>query len=104
MILEITMRGAPALLSFSLSLLLMPFAGVAPAPQNSKDNSQASSPTQAGEAALRVCLRLEDDSAFIGVANVRVISRGGHEAAGAPSGSDGETIFADIRRYSTGNI
>ena len=96
MILEITMRGAPAFLSFSLSLLLMPFAGVAPAPQNSKDNSQASSPTQAGEAALRVCLRLEDDSAFIGVANVRVISREGHEAAGTPSGSDGETIFADI--------
>jgi hypothetical protein len=39
---------------------------------------------------------MPDDSAFIGVANVRVISREGHEAAGVPSGSDGETIFTDI--------
>jgi hypothetical protein len=84
------MRGARALLSFSLMLLLVPSAAVATAPQKSKDNSRAGSP------ALRVCLRMEDDSAFIGVANVRVVSRAGHEAAGTPSGSDGETIFADI--------
>ncbi len=84
------MRGARAVLSSCLMLLLVPSAAVGTAPQKSKDNSRAGSP------ALRVCLRMEDDSAFIGVANVRVISRAGHEAAGTPSGSDGETIFADI--------
>jgi len=90
------MCGAPALLRLSLLLLLTTSVGVAAAPQNSKDNSRAGSPAQAGSAVLRVCLRMPDDSAFIGVANVRVISREGHEAAGVPSGSDGETIFTDI--------
>jgi len=90
------MRGAPALLSFSLLLLLTSSVGVAAAPQNSKVDSRAGSPAQAASASLRVCLRMQDDSAFVGVANVRVMSREGHEAAGAPSGSEGETIFTDI--------
>ena len=89
------MRGAPALLRFSLLLLLFP-ARLAAAPQNSKDNSRAGSPSQAGSAGLTVSLRTQDDSAFIGVANVRVMSRGGHEVVGVPSGSDGETIFTNI--------
>ena len=88
-------RG-PGASPFSLLLLLTPSVGVAAAPQNSKDGSRAGSPAQAGSAALSVCLRMQDNSAFIGVANVRVMSRGGLEAAGVPSGSDGETIFTDI--------
>jgi hypothetical protein len=90
------MRGAPALLRFSLLLLLLPSVDVAAAPQTSKDNPRAGLPSQSRSAALSVSLRTQDNSPFVGVATVRVISREGHEAAGVPSGSDGETIFADI--------
>jgi len=90
------MRGAPALLRFSVLLLLLSSVGVAAAPQNPKDNARTGSTAQAGSAALTVSLRTQDESAFVGVANVRVISREGQEAAGVPSGSDGETIFTDF--------
>jgi hypothetical protein len=90
------MHGAPALFRLSLLLVLTTSVGIAAAPQNSKDASKAGSPAQAGSAALSVSLRTQDDSAFVGVANVRVVSRVGHEAAGVPSGSEGETIFKNI--------
>src|SRR5271163_614007 len=90
------MRGAPALLRCYLLLLLLPSVGAVAAPQNSPDNSRVGSPSQSRSAALSVSLRTQDNSAFVGVANVRVISREGREAAGVPSGSDGETIFTDI--------
>jgi len=89
-------RGALAILRLFPLLLLLASVDVAAAPQNSKDNLRAGSPAQAGSAGLRVCLRLQNDSPFAGVANVRVMPREGHEAAGVPSGSDGETIFTDI--------
>jgi hypothetical protein len=94
------MRRAPALLRVSLLLLLTTSVGVAAARHNAKDNPRAAAPSQAGaqtgSPTLKVNLRLQDDSPFIGVASLRVTSREGHEAAGAPSGSDGETIFNAI--------
>lgn len=89
-------REAVALLRFSLLLLLATSAGVAAAPQDSKDNSPAGSQAPAVSKALTVSLRLQDDSPFAGVANVRVTSREGQEVSGVPSGVDGETVFADI--------
>jgi len=46
--------------------------------------------------ALKVSLRTEDGSAFIGVANVRVIPSEGYEVPGAPLGPDGDTVFAEM--------
>jgi len=89
------MRGAQALSRLSLLLVLLLSSGVAAAAQNSKDNSHTGSPARAGSAALRVSLRTQDDSAFVGMADVRVTSQV-HEVAGVPSGSDGETTFTDI--------
>lgn len=84
------MCRAGALVRLSLWLLLTTSVGAAAAaPQASKGTSGAS-------AALKVCLRMQDDSPFAGVANVRVVSREGREASGAPTESDGETIFSDI--------
>ena len=91
------MRGARALVRLTLLLLFTTSVGVAAAaPQASKGTSGAGASAQASSAALKVCLRMQDDSPFAGVANVRVASREGREATGAPTESDGETIFSDI--------
>lgn len=39
---------------------------------------------------------MQDDSPFIGPPSVRVLPTEGYEVVGTPSGSDGETIFADV--------
>jgi hypothetical protein len=89
-------HGSLAILPISILLLLATSAGVAAAPQDSKDNSPAGSSAPALSKALTVSLRLQDDSPFAGVANLRVTSPEGQEAPGVPSGADGETVFADI--------
>ena len=88
---EKAIRRALAFLGV-VPLLLAVLAGAVSASQNSKDDWQA----EAGSAALKVCLRMEDGSAFVGVSNVRMIPREGRELTGAPSEADGETIFAPV--------
>jgi hypothetical protein len=88
--------AAVAPLPLSLLLLLATSAGVAARPQDSKDNSPAGSQLPAVSKALTVSLRMQDDSAYAGVASVRVTSREGQEVSGVPSGADGETVYADI--------
>ena len=88
--------GARFLLKLSLSLLLATSAGAVAGPQDSKDNPVAGTPTPALSKALTVSLKLQDDSPFAGVANLRVTSAEGKEVSGAPSGADGETVYADI--------
>jgi hypothetical protein len=90
-----TMRAAPAVLRCSLWLLIPACLGSAAVPQNSKVRPAAGALAHV-ESALRVSLRTPDDSAFVGVAHVGVTSSEGHEVPGAPSGSDGETIFSDV--------
>jgi hypothetical protein len=54
-------------------------------------------PTKKVEAgSLRVCLRLEDQAAFSGAAEVRVIPDEGYEVAGAPGEAPGEVVFDRI--------
>jgi len=89
------MRRTVVFLSL-LPLLLAVSTGVAAARQNSKDDAQVGSSTQTGSAALEVCLRTDDGSAFAGSSNVRMIASDGHQIAGALSGADGEVIFAHV--------
>jgi tetratricopeptide (TPR) repeat protein len=58
--------------------------------------SAASSSTEKASAALRVCLRMEDDSPFLGSASVIVKPSDGPELVGSPNGSDGETTFSQL--------
>jgi tetratricopeptide (TPR) repeat protein len=60
-------------------------------------NSRTSSSTQTGFADLKVRLRMQDDSPFIGSASVRVLPSEGDEVAGPPTGSEGETTFPHLR-------
>jgi hypothetical protein len=46
---------------------------------------------------LKVCLRLEDDSPFGGIMHVRILPAQGDDISGAPTGSDGETIFRNLQ-------
>ncbi|HEY6904368.1 MAG TPA: carboxypeptidase-like regulatory domain-containing protein [Candidatus Acidoferrales bacterium] len=46
---------------------------------------------------LKVCLRLVDDSPFGGIMRVRLLPAEGDEISGAPTGSDGETIFRSLQ-------
>lgn len=77
-------------------MLLAISAAVLAAPQNAKDDSQASPSAQTLSADLKVCVRTQEDSPFSGFASVHVTPSEGPELLGAPSGSAGETIFADV--------
>jgi hypothetical protein len=46
---------------------------------------------------LKICLRLENGTPFGGVMRVRLLPSEGDEVAGDPTGSDGETIFRNLR-------
>jgi len=54
---------------------------------------QPTSAAQTGTAELKVCLRLEDNSSFVGSANVRVMPSEGYEVVGVSTGVAGETLF-----------
>ena len=54
---------------------------------------KSSLPIPAGEASLRVNLRMRDDAAFIGESDVRLVAGDGKEVRGKPGGMPGETLF-----------
>ncbi|HXX44991.1 MAG TPA: carboxypeptidase-like regulatory domain-containing protein [Candidatus Acidoferrales bacterium] len=90
------MRGIPALLGVASSLLLTLSLGSTTAPENSQDQGGTNSSPQTGSASLKVSLRTEDGSAFIGVATIRVMPSEGYEVPGNPTGSDGEMVFNNM--------
>jgi hypothetical protein len=53
-------------------------------------------PADAEETSLKVRLRLEDESPFLGAANVRLMSDDGYEIIGTPTGTEGETQFSGV--------
>jgi tetratricopeptide (TPR) repeat protein len=57
---------------------------------------QAASVLRAGSAELRVCLRMEDNSSFVGSAIVHVMPSEGYEVVGVPTGAAGETLFEGV--------
>jgi hypothetical protein len=82
------LRIGPLLLAISI--------GVTAASQNSQNSPQPGSSTRAGSPAVTVSLQTQDNSPFTGSASVRMLPSEGNEIIGAPSGSNGETIFADL--------
>jgi hypothetical protein len=60
------------------------------------DSVVSAPPPRAGLATLKICLRMQDDSAFSGSAGVRVMPSEGYEVSGTSTESDGETVFADM--------
>ncbi len=84
---------APTLL---VSLMLLFFCGLAAAQESPKENLLAQPPSSGGDASLRLCLRLQDDSPFIGSAAVHVMPSQGYEVSGAPTESEGEMLFSNL--------
>src|ERR1700757_533245 len=59
--------------------------------------SPATNPTtKSAEGLLRVRLRLEDESAFLGTADVRLMPNEGYEVSGTPTDTEGETVFSEL--------
>src|SRR5262249_55313570 len=68
----------------------------APEPTSAAPDPQAGPVVPTGLAELKVCLRMEDNSSFVGSANVRVMPNEGYEVLGVPTGLAGETLFEGV--------
>lgn len=90
------MRRSSSVASLLVSLALLTFSGFAAAQEIARENLLAQPPAKEGDASLKICLRLQDDSPFIGSASVHVMPSQGYEAIGAPTESDGEMIFSNL--------
>ncbi|MGA7224370.1 MAG: carboxypeptidase-like regulatory domain-containing protein [Candidatus Acidiferrales bacterium] len=80
--------------AFTLIACLGP--GFVSAQQNSGDSSPAPYPSAPALPALKICLRLADNSAFSGLAALHVVSSHGLEITGDATDSDGETIYPHL--------
>jgi len=67
-----------------------------PAQQNSKPNASNQHPSSANSTSLKISLRLVDDAAFSGLANLQVTSDQGTEVVGKAMDLEGDTIFSDL--------
>ena len=68
-----------------------------PIQQSNSSKSPAANPTTtAVGSSLRVRLRLDDNSQFLGAAEISLIPSEGYEAVGTPSETDGETFFTGL--------
>src|SRR5580704_13528153 len=66
-------------------------------PQSTSLSVSTMNPTTGPSGAkLRVCLRLEDNSQFLGAAEVSLIPSEGYEVVGTTSEKEGETIFSGL--------
>jgi len=63
--------------------------------QNSPQNSSVQAPSGRQHSSLRICLRLEDESPFIGPATVRLTGTEGREFGGKIE-SEGEMVLRDV--------
>jgi len=68
-----------------------------PIQQSNSSKSLATKPTTtAAGSSLRVRLRLDDSSQFLGAAEISLIPSEGYEVVGTPSEMDGETLFTGL--------
>jgi hypothetical protein len=56
----------------------------------------ANLPAEAARASLKVRLRLEDESPFLGAVSMRLMPEEGYEIIGTPTGNEGEMQFAGL--------
>lgn len=84
----------------TLCLLLCPAAFIFPgfaAAQLASNAAVLPDPSpQSAHASLKICLRQQDDSAFSGLATIRLTSAAGTEITGRSTESDDQTIFPDL--------
>ena len=79
------------------ALILLFLCCVRVAARQATQEGLAVSPKSIEAPLLKVCLRLEDDSPFGGIMRVRILPAEGDDISGAPTGSDGETIFRNLK-------
>ena len=90
------MRRASIVPLVVLAVIVYLTFGFASAQQSSNENSAIRNSSDQVLPSLRICLRLSDDSAFSGLASLRVVSSQGSEISGNATDSEGETIFPKL--------
>ena len=96
------MRRARFIAPAAFAVIACLASGLVSAQPNSSDSSPAPQPSAPSSPALKICLRLADNSAFSGLATLHVVNGRGLEITGNATDSDGETIFPQLApgRYS----
>src|SRR5437016_13143209 len=90
---DLVMRRAYLLVPFAAYLLIGPARSSRTATQEPAASALAEPTKKAETGSLKVCLRLEDETAFSGVADVRVIPDEGYEVVGEPGETPREGVF-----------
>jgi hypothetical protein len=90
------MRGIIPVPSLVVPLMLTLFSVVTSAQQIPQESLLAQPPANEGDASLKICLRLQDDSPFNGSASLHVMPSQGYEVSGAATESEGETTFSNL--------
>jgi len=88
------MRGARLFRHLTIVFTALSLVGLAVG-QSSAPNLSAQTPVGSQNSSLRISLRLQDESPFVGQATVRVTGREGREVSGMME-SDGEMVFAEM--------
>jgi len=77
-----------------LALVLLPFS--LPQAGAAQQANKGILSSQSGTASLKVRMRLEDETPFIGAATLHVATTHGEVVTGAPTDSEGETLFSHL--------
>src|SRR6476646_2516007 len=88
------MRGARLFRHLTIVFTALSLVGLAVG-QSSAPNLSAQTPVGSQNSSLRISLRLQDESPFVGQATVRVTGREGREVSGMME-SDVEMVFAEM--------
>jgi hypothetical protein len=91
------MRQAKALLFFAAAHALFMAVGAANARQEPSNNPSEQQNIKAAEATLRICLRLEDETLFLGRASVRLTMNEGPAVAVQIPELQGEIRFSEVK-------
>ncbi|HEV3419071.1 MAG TPA: carboxypeptidase-like regulatory domain-containing protein [Candidatus Acidoferrum sp.] len=75
---------------------LKPESPSSPTSQFNSSTSPAANSTSVAGPKLRVRLRLEDNSQFLGAAEISLTPSEGYEVVGSPSDTDGDTLFTGL--------
>src|SRR5215469_12598591 len=64
--------------------------------QESSASALPQSKAKPAPASLKICLRLLDDTPFLGFVNLRVTPEEGYEVLGAPADTPGDYLFPEV--------